>query len=473
MSRLLFQTPSWRQGIRSLAAYAHWLPWLLVSSSVFAVEYQVGPGKQFNDIGQVPWESLAAGDQVKIHWRTQPYHEKWVLCCRGTSGSPIIVSGVPGPKGQLPVIDGREATTRANLNYYGEERAVIKIGAANRPADRMPAHLVVENLEIRSGRRPYTFTGRKGAGAYSKDAAGIYVEKVDHLVLRNLVLQDNGNGLMISPQSSDVLVERCSLFDNGNQGSITEHNSYTEANGIVFQYNHYGPLRKNCLGNNLKDRSAGLIIRHNWIEGGNRQLDLVDATGNQAINNAPAYRKTLVYGNVLFEREGDGNNQVVHYGGDSGNTRGYRKGVLYFYHNTVVSTRLGSTSVFRLSTADESVDCRNNIFFVTARGKNLALMSTEGRMILGHNWLKDDWRQSLSDFVGMFEGADHGIQGEDPGFESVEKLDFHLKADSPCLGTGTELAPEVLPTHSISNRYKLHQQFEPVSTQPPLNLGAF
>ena len=34
-----------------------------------------------------------------------------------------------------------------------------------------------------------------------------------------------------------------------------------------------------------------------------------------------------------------GTSQIVHYGGDSGTTSDYRKGTLYFFHNTVVSTK--------------------------------------------------------------------------------------------------------------------------------------
>ena len=72
-----------------------------------ATEYVVGPDAgMLASIGDVPWESLAAGDRVLIHWRTTSYKEKWVICRSGTAESPIVVSGVPGPAGQLPVIDG-------------------------------------------------------------------------------------------------------------------------------------------------------------------------------------------------------------------------------------------------------------------------------------------------------------------------------------------------------------------------------
>ncbi|MCE2695177.1 MAG: hypothetical protein LW645_13060 [Verrucomicrobiaceae bacterium] len=73
--------------------------------------YEVGSGKAHKTISSVPWESLQAGDTVRVYWQAKPYHEKWVLCCRGTQEKPITVSGVAGPDGQLPVIDGQNAVT--------------------------------------------------------------------------------------------------------------------------------------------------------------------------------------------------------------------------------------------------------------------------------------------------------------------------------------------------------------------------
>ncbi len=443
------------------------LAWPLLSP---AVVYEVGTGKALATIGAVPWETLRPGDSVRIHWRAKPYHEKWVICTRGTKEQPITISGVPGPEGQLPVIDGQDATTSAALNYWGQERGVVKIGGSNRTTNIIPGHLVMENLAIRGGRKPHTFSGRTGVTAYSKDAASVNVEIVEHLVLRNLLLHESSNGLLVSPQSKDVRVEHCHLHDNGNPGSVTEHNAYSESLGMVYEGNHFGPLRQGCSGNNLKDRSAGLVVSNNWIEGGNRQLDLVDATGNRALNAAPGYRRTLVYGNVIIEHDGGGNNQIVHYGGDSGKTAGYRKGVLHFYHNTVVSSRSNPTALFRLSSPEESVDCRNNILHVTTGGKNLSLMVTTGRLTLGKNWLTTGWVPSFEEFSGQIEKPETPIEGEAPGFVSLEQQDFSLQADSPCLQSALPL-PEELPFPS--KRYLKHQKLEelPAGTAAR-NLGA-
>src|SRR6266851_2814464 len=76
-----------------------------------AADYEVGPGQKHRALSEVPWESLAPGDTVTIHWRPEPYREKWVICRRGTQQKPIVIRGGFGRGGQLPVIDGRDATT--------------------------------------------------------------------------------------------------------------------------------------------------------------------------------------------------------------------------------------------------------------------------------------------------------------------------------------------------------------------------
>ncbi|HID22039.1 MAG TPA: polysaccharide-degrading enzyme, partial [Planctomycetaceae bacterium] len=89
-----------------------------------AETYEVGPGRKYTDVDAVPWEALRPGDRVLIHWRPEPYRAKWVICRRGTRERPIIVSGVVGPEGQRPVIDGRSAVTRPELQFWNEERGV-------------------------------------------------------------------------------------------------------------------------------------------------------------------------------------------------------------------------------------------------------------------------------------------------------------------------------------------------------------
>ncbi|MCP4250440.1 MAG: polysaccharide-degrading enzyme, partial [bacterium] len=355
-----------------------------------AADYHVGPGQALATIGDAPWATLQPGDRVLIHWRQEPYKEKWVINRQGTADDWITIAGIPGPEGQLPVIDGRDAVTAPGLNFWNEERGIIKIGGSNTPPDGLPAYIVIEDLEIRSGRPPFTFTNDGGGtSTYADNAASIYVEKAEHLIIRRCVIHDSGNGIFtgsFNGQTRDLLIEGNHIFANGNLGSAFHHNTYTSAIGILYQFNRFGALRAGADGNNLKDRSAGLVVRYNWVEDGNRQLDLVD--GETEVVAHPDYDETFVYGNVLIESDGQGNSQVAHYGGDGGDTDLYRKGTLYFYNNTVVSTRTGNTTLLRLSTQDESADVRNNVLYTVADGNRLAMLAAAGDLTLRHNWTK-------------------------------------------------------------------------------------
>lgn len=437
-----------------------------------AAVYEVGDDKPFGSIGAVAWESLQPGDTVLIYWRAAPYKEKWVIGRTGTVSSPITVRGVPGPSGQLPVIDGNGASTRTQLNYWNDVRSVLKVGGSNTPPDSTPRYVIIEGLDIRGGRPPYTFTSAGGAlKTYVNNAAAIHVEKGEHITIRNCILHDCGNGLFVSSSdatvSRDILVERSYLYDNGNDGSIYEHNNYTAAIGITFQYNRFGPLRGTAGGNNLKDRSAGLVVRYNWIEGGNRQLDLADAEDSTVIRADPAYHSTFVYGNVLVEPAGAGNRQITHYGGDSGATDSYRKGTLHFYHNTVVSTRTDRTTLFRLSTNDEHCDARNNVFYVTAAGGTLSLVDAAGILDLSHNWFKPGWVSTFGTLTGSIHDDQTAITGTSPGFLNETVQDYRPARDSACIDGAGPLNTAVLPVHNVTSQYVRHQ-----SNQPRKVLGA-
>lgn len=448
------------------------IPALLVALPLLAADYEVGPGKPLAELEEVPWERLEAGDTVRIHWRESAYRSKFVLCRQGTVEAPIRVLGVPGPDNQRPVIDGRDALTRRELNYWGEERGVVKIGGANQPPDTTPAHIVLAGLEIRSAREPFAFQGRNGRTNYRKNAASVFVEKGEHIVLRDLVLHDSGNGLFVSPESRDILVEGCHIHGNGVEGSIYEHNSYTQARGITFQHNRYGPLRQGCPGNNLKDRSAGLVVRYNWIEGGNRQLDLVDGP---VYAGEPAYRTTLVYGNILVEPDGEGNRQIVHYGGDSGKPAGYRQGVLHFYNNTVVSRRRDRTTLLRLSSDGERADLRNNLIFPEAGGKTLEILSTHGQADLRGNWLRTGWQASfgLSALSGTVNGVKDNLAGDLPGVADAANGDWRLLPDSPCRNAAAPLHPGIPEEHCVTRQWNGIGQWLERADGGSRHIGAF
>jgi hypothetical protein len=446
-------------------------------STLTAKTYEVGPAKAYVSIGSVPWESLVAGDTVLIFWQSTAYKEKWVIGHQGTATAPITVRGVPGPNGELPVIDGNGATTRPQLDFWGQARGVIKVGGSSRPSNNIATHVTIENLEVKSGRPPYSFRSNTGVTtAYATNASAIYIERGEHVTIRNCILHDCGDGFWVSSNdtdaSRDILFEGNYVYDNGSPSGL-DHNIYTAAIGIVFQYNRLGPLRVGCPGTNLKDRSAGEVVRYNWIEGGNKQLDMVDGADSILIRADPSYRTTHVYGNVFVEPAGDGLPTLFRYGGDMGDTSQYRKGTLHFYNNTIVSLRTDQTILFKLGSADETCEARNNIFYTVGAGTTLFIDESLGTVNLSHNWLKEGFRNFSGSAAGRINNDGTNLTGTEPGFVDQALQNFHLKTNSIGINHGAALADGVLPQHDVVREYVKHQAGTARVDPGTLDIGAY
>jgi hypothetical protein len=450
---------------------------LSILTSTYATDYRVGPRQPLSNIAAVPWDSLQAGDRVFIYYQPTPYYEKWVINAQGTAQNKIEIIGVSDSLGRKPIIDGNGAVTPTYLDYWNENRSLIKIGGSSVPADGLPAYITVANLELRSARPAYSFTDdRSMSGTYASNAASIHIEKGEHIIIRDCIIHDSGNGIFIGAsggQTKDILIANNYIYDNGIVGSIYEHNTYTEALGITYEYNRFGPLRSGAPGNNLKDRSAGLVVRYNWIEGGNRQLDLVES-GSAALYNDSSYRKTYVYGNILIEPNGAGNSQILHYGGDGSNTAQYRKGNLYFYNNTVVSTRNSNTTLARLSTQNETMTAFNNVIYTTNNGSSLAMIDNNGTLNMHHNWLRSNWVNSHNASVsGTVNDLGNNISGNSPLFNNLGMQDLYPQDSSALIDAGTAIPSIHLPANELNREYIKHGNSTGRNVVNTMDIGAF
>lgn len=389
-------------------------------ADAFEYVFEVGPDQEFSSPSDVPWEALKPSTLVRIH--SGVYADKWVVDVAGTEDAPIVVLGVGATR---PVITGQDAITREALDFWSETRGVVKIGGSSVPGEGA-AWVWIQGLDIRAGHDAYTFTDDRGeTQTYDDNAAAVFVESGAHVSIVDCVLSDSGNGLFVASGASDVWVQGNTIEGNGNVGSQYEHNSYTEAERITFEFNDYGPLREGADGNNLKDRSAGTVIRYNRITGGNRQLDLVD-TGH-FVGHAD-YGDAWVYGNVLVEGD-DGNSQIVHFGGDSGDASRYRNGSLYFFHNTVRSTRSGNTTLVRLSDENQWMSATDNI--VWSDGP-LGILEGAGTARLAGNWLSEGWVDGFGD---PGQVRDEGNTGG-----ATPPLDAELRPTEPLDDSGASVS---------------------------------
>jgi len=451
--------------------------------------YEVGPPPGLQRLADVPWGDLKPGDRVLVHWRPEAYREQILLSAEGTAEQPVRVCGVPGPQGQLPSITGQEARSPRALGFpYAptQERGVIVITL--REGQRWgvkPRNIVLEGLDLRGAHPGNFFTDQLGKRRrFSSSAAALFVERGEHIVIRHCNLTDSANGLFVASgdseevMSRDILVEANHIYGNGVANSFYQHNAYTEAAGIVYQQNRFGPLRPGAGGNALKDRSAGTVIRYNWIEGGAHLLDLVEPEESSKITSADAhFRRTYVYGNVLLNGPLDGFS-VVHYGGDNGNPTQYRKGTLFFFNNTVIirgeEKIRWATAIFRLETSDETADVRNNVVFCQG-STHLMLLDGPGRLRLGTNWVSEGWKERLRPEPGMLpiEGLDHLIVGHDSPFVNLDGVDLRVRPGSGAARPGDPLAPEVTAEYRPGQIYLPHQKAKVLAPgKPRAALGA-
>lgn len=407
-------------------------------------DYPVGPGQKYATPGDVPFERLGPGDTVRIHARPEPYRDKLMIGGSGEPGAPIKVCGVPDASGHLPVLDGAGATTRAALDfpYDGHQpRGLVIVGKKHGdPWLAQPRYIEVSGLEIRGANHAATFTDKAGKEQrYSEIATGLFVQRGSHVVIRGNHIHDNGNGLFIGggggdELSEDILIEGNWIHDNGSPDRFYEHNVYNEANGVVYQWNRFGAPKsgpQGVLGGNIKERSAGVVIRFNWIEGGAHLIDLVETQeARDRLMTLPSYRESWVYGNVLVR--GPANGSMVHYGGDSGDVTTYRRGTLHFVHNSVYIDNAdhpaySGTAIFELSSNEEHLDARSNVFWSREAprpaDRPVVLLGGRDGVVSGVATLEGNWVQrGIAAFDGI-PGKQPRIVATMTGLEGSERGD--------------------------------------------------
>jgi hypothetical protein len=427
------------------------------------IVYHVGPNQQFTSLAQVPWSTLAPGNRVRIHWRAEAYKEKLLLSARGTAEKPIVVEGIAGPNGELPVIDGTGATAAANIGYapwFGDvmERSLVAVARnATQPAACKPGHLVIANLELTmsGAQNPMpTFVKPDGsAGTYYSSAGAIFLYGAEHVTIRDCTIHDTPNGIVAASGSSeatltrDVTVDRCWLYHSGKGSSYNGANLLTEGIGLTLQFSRLDRGLNGSNTANVLDRSAGVVIRYNRIEGGANLLSFIEPVSAPALIVAdPSFATTHVYGNILRNGGGDygtDGSTLMRYGGDWSSAANFRAGTLHFHHNTVVvDSQRWSTTLCNLTLAAAQVVANNNVVHRVKSGAGPFDLINSGRNIaLGRNWTTS----SVAVGGNAVGGTALVLKGASPGFVNLATGDLHPAAGSPLLDAALALPAGALP----------------------------
>ncbi len=414
----------------------------------------MGAGKTYTSLDQVPWEAVKGGDTVRIFYSATPYKGKILVTGQGTASAPIRVCGVRGPSNERPIIDGNGATSRpavaslisgdAATRQIHESRSVVLIKGDARSWTNVPQYVQIDGLNITHGHTSHSYTDTGGAKRnYTAFSACVWVDRGHNITIADNEISDCTQAIYTKSTddgsfsvTKNIRIAGNYMWGHGVVGDEHEHTTYTESQGVVIEFNRYGPVRAGSGGNAIKDRSAGTVVRYNRIEEGAHAIDLVEAEDFPLTALAdPAYRSTYVYGNQIKKNGNTGS--FIHYGGDhAGSVPGanwgeslFRRGTLYFFNNTIYGT--GSyAAIFQISTTLETVQAWNNAFYfdpsvqtlsmrMNQDGVNTAYWTPAGILNLGVNWIRTGWLDTdiYHPIKGQLNGSANLITGSSAPFD--------------------------------------------------------
>ena len=343
--------------------------------------FDVGPSQTYKTINSVPWTSLTAGSTVRIHNedttgdKPTTYHEYFLVSGQGTSTQPIRVCGVPDQRGNLPVIDGGNATTSSTYPGNLVGFAVVTIGKGGWAGVYTgswtgPQYLIVEGLKVQNARQPATHASPTGAAGtpWAHGAACVRLFQTVGAVVRGIDANGCSNGIFSDFNANNgyavvenTLYEGNHVHDNGESGYDSYHQLYIQGWNEVVQFNVIDQYQSGAGGSDLKGRGFPEIIRYNHFgDGAARELDLVDNQDAQPYTSfegylegtSASYRSTypkdaytadllaaaveahhadFVYGNTFVNTTAG---VPIHYATDHGSLEDDRIGTLWFYNNS-------------------------------------------------------------------------------------------------------------------------------------------
>lgn len=456
-----------------------------------AYDFEVGVGKPYTDIDQVPWQSLLPGDKVFIHARPTPYKKTVVISSAGTPDAWIEVIGVRDPvTGAMPVFDGDGAIcTQGDHADYADGAAMfafvqLNTGAMGMVDGSKPRYVHVTGFEIRNAHPSKSRTNKQGVtGPWGEFGAAFYGIGCDNICIQGNEMHNCGLGIFVN----SILAERfqsrylhiCNnyIYQCSAVGSYGTHSTYTESISCIYEHNYIKAVVAGSNGDTVKERSSGIVFRYNYVETSANALALRDPSsenGNQngwleaqAVDSfgALTVRSAFVYGNTFVNRRASVESIIAI--GD-GAYQEYREGSLYFYNNVVLSYADGvdgyvgiyydplRISLFGLPSTRSpiTVVARNNLFYTTtvtqgAKLAPLAIFTWQGIADWSSNWINRYVNTGFDTNYAatLARGAQYtgtGLNGlvestDSPGFVSLTNADYDLLPGSPYFGLNAAL----------------------------------
>lgn len=396
-------------------------------------DYEVGAGKAFTTIQSTPAaNTLAAGSIMRIFntdvTGTSPstFHEYYqIASLNGTATQPMIVCGVPDSLGNLPILDGANATGQSGTSTGAAYTfGVLSLWAGGygrstpfgywQSGSAGPSYVSITGLHIRNGTPNFTATPPAGGTPqpYIVGASCVNIRSGSFIDVAGVEMDTCTNGFFTAentnsawaPVTQFVTIQNGYIHGSGWSTDDTEHQAYFQSFFGVLQGMRISGYLNTALGSNVKWRGVEGIFRYNFIgTGPARDFDLVDnqdaapyvsleaylSTVGQSNCNASLFcqgdtaganviaayqesaQKDFVYGNMI---QGASSEYQVHYAEDHDNGMADRNGTLYFYNNTFDKAQVvfdtGSGGNAYNPFYQQRVNAQNDIFWNTQLALN-------------------------------------------------------------------------------------------------------
>jgi hypothetical protein len=456
-----------------------------VDSKMLGRVYEVGPSQTYKTLASVPFPSMTAGSTVRVHnedttgLHPTEYHEYVQISQQATADQPFRICGVPDSVGNLPIIDGANATGRSDTNSGAVGTGLVTLHSPNAtsfwPDFPGAAYVVVEGLHFRNAKRGLNYTAPDGSsGQWGDAAACVAINQGQNTAFIGNEYENCGNGVLSANNSGaswsgtdlNTLWEGSHFHNNGSPGSSDSHQLNLQAWGEVVQFNRIEEYASGATGSNLKSRGVQGIIRYNYLgDGAARQMDLVDVQGASplmsfegflsggsnslhALNASDTYPADMmaaeqeawnwhfVYGNIY---DNASSSAPIHFSEDHDGGEPSRKGSLFWYNNTLRERLCANCSGQRWTLFDTStgggnfaphvewqtIQVFNNVIWMDDPTKPYfqwnnfsAFIGVAGKNLLSANWGSNDTNGGL--------GTGWNNDPNPLGYQGASNLGSHL-----------------------------------------------
>ncbi len=478
-----------------------------VDPELMGVTYDVGPSQPYRRLQDVATKWMPAGSTIRLHnedgtgLSPTTFHEAIQIVTAATAAQPVRVCGVPDAKGNLPVLDGVDATIHPEVQPTMVGAALVTVGGDTKsvayPGYTAVQNVVVEGLHLRNARAGVRYAVTRGSdGEWTDGASCLLIEAGHQISVIGVEMEGcatGGQSLWTKAQwngsSLNHLWEGNNLHGNGVAQSAAAHQLSLGAWGEVVQFNAISGMVSGSAGDDL--RSAGVldVIRYNYLgDGAAHLLDLTEvgdgapylsfarfvaqsdtglldgdhvAEWQEALNTEFVYGNSYVNGSTVTP---------IHFGYDRDGTEVARKGQLYWYNNTFVQTQCpkcdrrpwtlfdqsGKGGGFQPQVEFPTVQVWNNLIWMVPgplfEWNNFdGFIGIAGRNLLpagwGANTMKggsgDGWNDALN--AAAFPGAGD-LAGHVSGFTAADLLtvsEAPVSLPSLMLGTDEPATAEV------------------------------